>query len=144
MEYREIEMDLFDLPTNYALAHCISADAEMGVGIAVEFVRRYKHLKESLQEMNLTVGTTIGYYSSENPQVVFNLVTKYNYWDKPTRGNFNKAVMDMKKLCVKHDITYLGLPKLGSGKDRLSWKRSSEWIKEVFKDTDIEIVVCIK
>ena len=40
MIIREEQRDLFSVPKNYFLMHCISADCKMGAGIAVEFARR--------------------------------------------------------------------------------------------------------
>jgi hypothetical protein len=34
------------------------------------------------------------------------------------------------------------MPIIGCGLDRLQWDKVSEIIKDVFKDTDIEILVC--
>ena len=41
MELREEKRDLFSVPDDYYLAHCISADFAMGKGIVVEFNRRF-------------------------------------------------------------------------------------------------------
>ena len=41
MEFREEKRDLFSVPNDYYLAHCISADFAMGKGIVVEFNRRF-------------------------------------------------------------------------------------------------------
>ena len=40
MTIREEQRDLFTVPTDYILVHCISADLAMGAGIAKEFTRR--------------------------------------------------------------------------------------------------------
>lgn len=37
MEITEIKKDLFTMPQEYYLAHCISADAKMGAGIPCNF-----------------------------------------------------------------------------------------------------------
>ncbi|WP_243644230.1 hypothetical protein [Paenibacillus pinisoli] len=49
MEFIEIKKDLFSMADEYFLAHCISSDAKMGAGIAVEFRKRFK--LKSLQDM---------------------------------------------------------------------------------------------
>lgn len=41
MIYKEKIRDLFTVPDNYYLAHCISADFKMGAGIAVEFCKKF-------------------------------------------------------------------------------------------------------
>lgn len=40
MTIREEYRDLFTVPTDYVLVHCISADFTMGAGIAREFAKR--------------------------------------------------------------------------------------------------------
>lgn len=48
MKYREENKDLFTVPEDYYLAHCISADFGMGKGIVVEFNKRFD-MKRKLQ-----------------------------------------------------------------------------------------------
>ena len=40
MTIKEVKKDLFTMPNDYALAHCISADFALGAGIAKEFDKR--------------------------------------------------------------------------------------------------------
>lgn len=49
MIYREEIRDLFSVPDDYCLAHCISADFGMGKGIVVEFNKRFdmKHILQT-------------------------------------------------------------------------------------------------
>lgn len=49
MTINEEKGNLFDLPEEYALAHCISEDCALGAGIAVEFQRRFK-IRDILKE----------------------------------------------------------------------------------------------
>ena len=39
-------------------------------------------------------------------------------------------------------ISLIAMPQVGAGLDRLSWAKNREIIKDVFMDTDIEILVC--
>ena len=48
MIYKEEVRDLFSVPEDYYLAHCISADFGMGKGIVVEFNKRFD-MKHKLQ-----------------------------------------------------------------------------------------------
>ena len=48
MTYKEEIRDLFSVPDDYYLAHCISADFGMGKGIVVEFNKRFD-MKRKLQ-----------------------------------------------------------------------------------------------
>ena len=48
MIYKEEIRDLFSVPEEYFLAHCISADFGMGKGIVVQFNKRFD-MKRKLQ-----------------------------------------------------------------------------------------------
>jgi len=48
----------------------------------------------------------------------------------------------MKDQIEQEKIKKLAMPRIASGLDQKDWKKIREMIKDVFKDTDIEIVVC--
>ena len=138
MKFEEKKMNLFEVPKEYHLAHCISSDCAMGAGIAVEFQKRFR-LKSyllSLPEEQRKHPTSV--YASE----VFNLITKKYYYNKPTLESLTEAIKVMKNQAVLLDIHKIAMPKIGCGLDRLNWCQVREVIKEIFKDTDIEILVC--
>lgn len=138
MIYDEITCDLFAVDSDYFLAHCISADAKMGAGIAVEFKRRFNliQLQKEAAQIPLKVGSCVMVGRT------LNLVTKQVYWGKPTYETFRMAIEDMKELALKHDIKKIAMPTIGAGLDKLNWTKNREIIKEVFADTVIEILVC--
>lgn len=135
MKYTEVKQDLFKVDRSWYLAHCISADAKMGAGIAVQFKKRF--MLRKLKELNLYVGQTVLI------DRVFNLVTKELYWHKPTYRTLTAALTEMKNHAVRYDIKKIAMPAIGAGLDRLNWDKNREIIKDVFKDTDIEILVCM-
>lgn len=150
MILKEEQRNLFTVPKDYILVHCISADFVMGAGIAEEFTKR--GVKKALQE-------SIHYYSSIDKVgkcfVTFatgwraecNLVTKEKYWNKPTYKTLRtslKAVKTYLLIPSQHETIKLAMPRIGCGLDRLKWNKVKEIIEEVFADTDIEILVCIK
>ncbi|PZM63810.1 macro domain-containing protein [Paenibacillus dendritiformis] len=138
MEFTEIKKDLFTMDDAYCLAHCISSDAKMGAGIAVEFKKRFKlaSLLETAKHSPLKIGTCYKVGRA------LNLVTKAKYWHKPTYESLTQAVVSMRVVCLEEGITVLAMPQIGCGLDKLQWGRVREIIKDVFADTDIEIVVC--
>lgn len=140
MTYEEIKGDLFKVEETYTLVHCISSDCKMGAGIAVQFVKNNPEMRSTLLKMNPKVGEAL-YYNWEGKHGVINLITKEKYFHKPTRENFNMSIMDMKAVALSYEIKKLAMPLIGSGLDRLSWNESSKFIKEVFKDTGVEILV---
>ena len=79
---------------------------------------------------------------------VFNLVTKIRYYEKPTYQSMTDSLKRMRVICdglgEARNIHKIAMPTIGCGLDRLQWDRVSEIIKEVFKDSDLEILVCKK
>ena len=143
MVYSEVVGDLFKVPKDYVLAHCISRDCEMGAGIAKEFNRRYPRMKNCLLSTRPSK-TAVVFYHQRDKHEVLNMVTKERYFHKPTRNDFNKTVISLKNEVVARGIKKLAIPLIGSGLDKLNWNVSSEFIKQTFKGTNIEILVVIK
>lgn len=147
MIYKEETRDLFSVPDDYYLAHCISADFGMGKGIAVEFNKHFD-MKYKLQtkypdyinEWHHT-GRIGGCILEDR---VLNLITKERYFHKPTYDSMHAALRSMKSACSCNNITKVAMPVIGCGLDRLQWSQVSEIIHEIFADTDIEILVCKK
>ena len=75
---------------------------------------------------------------------IFNLVTKRNYWDKPTLTTIKNALIQMKEQCELLNVHKVAMPRIGCGLDRQNWSDVKKLIEEAFGDTDIEILVCVK
>lgn len=114
MDFNEIKKDLFTLPEDYYLAHCISSDAKMSAGIAVEFRKRFK--LKSLQDKANLQPLEIG--------------TCYKY------ETITQALISMKNRCLEEEITKLAMPQIGCGLDKLQWGKVREILKEVFNDIE--------
>jgi len=154
MIFKEEKCDLFNLDNKYALAHCISNDCAMGTTkdgrilpcVATEFIKRFPKMKIiiKIRKDPNGIGTCCLYAECKDDKWIriFNLITKEKYWLKPTYDTLKSSLLDLKKQCEHLDIKFIAIPKIGSGLDRLSWSKVREIIKEVFKDTDIEILVC--
>lgn len=142
MTINEEKGNLFDLPEEYALAHCISEDCALGAGIAVEFQRRFKIrdiLKEYIRNEPKRYPRTI--WTNTMGHLVFNMITKEKYWHKPTRENFELALEELIDLCKQLNVHKLGMPRIGCGLDRLQWSWVKNKIEEKFADMDIDIQV---
>lgn len=145
MIYKEETRDLFTVPEEYYLAHCISADFGMGKGIVIEFNKRFD-MKRKLQSK---YPDYVNEWHHNNwcgdcilEGRVLNLITKERYFHKPTYESLKSALLVCHLECIYNDITKITMPIIGCGLDRLQWDKVSEIIKDVFKDTDIEILVC--
>lgn len=145
MIYREETLDLFSVPTDYYLAHCISADFGMGKGIVVEFNKRFD-MKSRLQAkypdfINQWTHNHWSYNCILEDRV-FNLITKERYFHKPTYESLYGSLLIMKRLAIQNGVTKIAMPTIGCGLDRLNWDVVKYYIRQVFSDTDIEILVC--
>ena len=145
MVYREEIRDLFSVPENYFLAHCISGDYALGAGIAVEFNKRFDMRRKLMMdfpdywnymEKNKLTGECI---LIDN---VLNLITKKKYYHKPTYQSMLEAITMMKVVCKANNIKKVAMPQIGCGLDQLEWDKVSKIILDVFSGTDIEILVC--
>lgn len=144
MFYNEIKTDLFSTNNEYWLVHCISADFAMGKGIVVEFNKRFDMKNQIKKHFQSNVWNGNGYCIVVPDINVFNLVTKERYFNKPTYKTMQQALEDMKRQTESKNVTRLAMPLIGCGLDRLEWKNVKKIIFDVFQNTDMEILVCIK
>lgn len=145
MTYEERIQDLFSDTENYYLVHCISADFAMGKGIVLEFNRRFdmkNKLKSSYPDYLKEWRESGRKSDCILVDGVFNLITKERYFNKPTYETLKCSLVKMKNICLDKGVKKLAMPVIGCGLDRLQWDKVSSIIKEIFRDTDIEILIC--
>lgn len=146
MYYREINMDLFSLPDNYILTHCVSADFALGAGIAVKF--RDMGVKDELKrccpdEVNTwEKGRCV--FTLTNNIVTANLITKRLCWHKPTYQSLGDALYDMKRGLDTGIFrsNQIAMPLIGCGLDGLDWNIVRGIVQDMFQHDDLEILVC--
>ena len=147
MQYQEKQQDLFTVPDEYYLAHCISADFAMGAGIAVQFNRQfamrdklraaYPHYLADWQAQGRCFDCLL-------EGRVFNLLTKERYFHKPTYQSLQGALTVMRDICRQQQVRHVAMPLIGCGLDRLQWLEVSAIIQKLFADDGLEILICIK
>ena len=144
MTFAEKEQDIFELSNkdNYYFVQCISSDFKMGKGIALEFNRVFNCKNELIKEFKNFKWENTGRCIKAKNSVVFHLITKNRYWDKPTYRTLKESIMELKTLCLGQNIKKLVMPKIGCGLDKLQWNTVKENIIKIFNDTDIEILIC--
>lgn len=131
MIINEIHGNMFNFITDETIvAHCIAADAAMGKGIAVDFVKKYPQIK-CLRGEALSVGHTYFVYP------VLNLVTKKRSPGKPSYESMCFTLTSMAEVMAKNNIKEVSMPKIGCGLDRLSWPAVREQLKYVFENQDV-------
>ena len=111
--------DLFLTPSTHSLAHCISADAHMSAGIALKFVSQFPILAKIRKEHNY-IGTAKPVFVGG--RFIYNLITKPNYWMKPTVFSLFSSLKSMLAHAESCRITDISIPKIGSGCDKLNFE----------------------
>lgn len=159
MIFKELQDDLFNRSLweeGSGYVQCISADLRMGRGIAEQFNDHFdmkRRCEEYFGDYFSRSQNLIQYDSGEEirdadvlhvPGIpVYNLVTKRDYWSKPTLQSMRHALMLLRRKAVYEDgIKRLLMPRIGCGLDRLRWKDVKALIFEIFKCLDVEIIVC--
>jgi O-acetyl-ADP-ribose deacetylase (regulator of RNase III) len=136
--FEEIQGDLFSVKKNFALAHCVSNDFEMGSGIAKSFKEKFGKVNK-LKSQKCKIGDCA--YLKLNNRYIFYLITKNYYYEKPTYDNLRSSLEKMKDLILRNNIYKLAIPKIGCGIDKLDWAKVRGLLIETFEDTPIHIQV---
>lgn len=144
MTIREEQRDLLTVPQGYYLAHCITGDCSLGIGIAKQINNAYNMREKLNKDYTYNDDYDLKGYVGEALLMgnVFNLVLKKEIDSKPKYKKLKKCLYDMKAQMEEYWITKLAIPRLGCGHEGLDWERVKEIIEEVFDDTDVEILVC--
>lgn len=141
MVYKEEVRDLFTVPQGYMLAHCISADFNLGGGIAKQFCEHYDMRNRLFADYGSDFDGVGLALQIDN---VYNLVTKRYVHNSPTYENLAIALGDMKSSMICEGQKKLAMPRIGCGLDGLNWRIVRSIIKDIFGDTNIEILVCMR
>ena len=129
------------LDSKASIAHCVSADLKMGKGIAkkirerfIPHVKNYKYTKH-VGGM-LTTKYKYGY--------IYNLVTKKRFFDKPRLQDIRSALIRMKLYAIRNREYEIHMPRIGCGLDQLCWDDVKKIIEDLFKDSNVDVAICIK
>ena len=141
--------DLFSVPKDYSLVHCISADFALGAGIAKEFNKRGVK-KELLRRYGVYADSSVWVGKALDTHATdwnweYNLVTKEHYWGKPNYVTLEMCLKNLRDVYVNHNehlAPKLAMPWLGCGLDKLERWKVEVLIKDVFKNCDVEILIC--
>ena len=131
--------NLFNCPHNYSMAHCISADAKMSKGIALQFVDNFPTLV-SLRNKENRIGTAIAI--CVGTRIVYSLVTKPRFWMKPSVNTLERCLKSMLDHAIAHGIKDICVPKLASGCDKLNFDDAvMPVLEKVFGDQPVNLHV---
>jgi O-acetyl-ADP-ribose deacetylase (regulator of RNase III) len=136
----EEQGDLFSCNNQVSYVHCVSVDLAMGKGIAVEFKKRFGKVEE-LKRQQQSVGGCAFILDGKQCQHVFYLITKPNYWDKPTYTSLRGSLEKLREFCESNNVNILAMPRIGCGLDGLIWKEVKRILKEVFWESNISVTI---
>ena len=148
MKLIEVNGDLFSEP--YAkgadvYVHCISSDFALGAGIAKIFREKFPIFVERKLEMirKFPKAKLSGLFSvATEGHIIVNLVTKKNYWDKPTYDSMETSLRSLRQyLMQRTHIKRVLMPRIGCGLDRLDWSRVRAMIENILEKVDVEVKV---
>ena len=140
---REEHRDLFKVPFEYSLGHCVARDIKMSRGIASVFKKRFGRIEE-LANLRPSVGKTLWLRDNHAGQkrYLYYLVTKARSYQRPVYKNLWNSLRDLRNHLVKNGIRKLAIPKIGCGLDGLDWRIVRNMLEILFRYTGVEILVC--
>ena len=148
MKLIEVNGDLFSEPYTKGediYVHCVSSDFALGAGIAKIFREKFPIFVERKQEMirKFPKAKLSGLFSvASNGYIIVNLVTKKNYWDKPTYETMETSLRSLRQyLMQRTHIKRVLMPRIGCGLDKLEWSRVRVMIENILENVDVEVKV---
>ena len=141
IRYVEIRIQsIFD--SNMPIAHTASSDAEMRKGFANTIAKRIPLLKDYCRNRNCDTGDIVTFRADNN--LVYNLITKANHFEKPTTDTIKTTLPAMREHALELNLRCTAIPKLACSLDGMDWKEISSLIEQVFKNSGITIYVHLK
>lgn len=131
------DTDIITSPATYMIAHCISRDCALGVGIA-KYLDDVYDIKRALINASFNASSDL-VSIVESPitgRLIANIVTKHKYYHKPTYESLQLALNALLSTMIDKRITKLALPKIGCGYDKLEWSRVKSMIYDTFSHVD--------
>lgn len=132
----EVFGDLFS--SNASLVHCISADARMSRGIALQFRHRFGRVHE-IRSRITRMGSVV--VLQHQNRFIYNLITKWYHYDKPTYASLVQSLYQMKQHIITNRVSCISMPQIGCGLDQLSWSNVKALLYHIFDDCNLDIYV---
>lgn len=123
-------------PENMPLAHCISLNARMGAGFALQVEQRYHIRNQILEFPRRYPGLAI---AKRGERIILNLITKLHHSDKPALDTFRECLEQARDFLHYNGFKSLATVELGCGLDRIKYQDMIILLCEVFYQTDIKI-----
>ena len=127
-----------------SIAHCVSSDFQMAKGVAQQISGAYPCIKPTLKSIETPiVGSSVSVSLPWENKSIFNLVTKPQFFDKPTYYDLSRSLNCMKQQLLQKGINAIAMPKIGCGLDKLKESRIFSLICDIFEKTNIKIFIYV-
>lgn len=133
----ELNDSIFNSPSDFAIAHCISADLKMNAGIAKLICKIYGDTTPELSAQTRNVGDTIP--TNNNQRTIFHLITKQLHYHKPKYEDLKASIHNLKSKAQQLNILKIAMPTIASGLDKLNWSIVKQLIYSEFQNTNIHL-----
>ena len=134
------EIDQNILTRNDNICHAISNYKEMSSGLAVDIrntIDNYDILKSTKSDLRDILHSTF-----KKNYKIFHIITKENFWDKPTYHDLYYSLVKLKDILSSQNIESISFPKIGCGLDQLNWNKVKTMIYFIFLESKIKITIC--
>ena len=126
------------------ISHCVLNEFQMSAGIAQQIREVHPTLQPTLKSIETPqVGASVSMSIPSQNKSIFNLVTKSQYFKKPSYYDFTRSLHCMKKQLIAQGIWQIALPKIGCGLDKLRENSVYNIIFEIFRETDITVFIYV-
>lgn len=137
----EKHINILELPKEYSLAHCISADLKMSKGIALSVKETFGDATPILSRSNPKVCDVIPIQFPN--KLIYYLVTKNKYNQTPKIEDIKLTIKNLKACMDNHNDRNLSIPLLACGLDKHNWSDIKSIILNEFQNTNKQILVCL-
>ena len=122
-----------------SIGHCVSSDFAMKKGIAHQIHKQHPAVQHRTDKV--PPGHVFFYYDTLNTRFIYNLITKYQFFEKPTYYELNRCLRSLAILTQKHNLDKIALPRLGCGLDKLNWFTVTHLIWDNFRNLPITVYI---
>ena len=125
------------------IAHTISADRAMKKGFAESISKRYPELRHFCNSIHANINDILIFTDPKSGQIIYNLITKQRYFQKPTYDAIFNTLSEMKDHAIANNIRSIAMLKIACGLDKMNWEKVSKIIVDVFQHSGITIFIYV-
>ncbi|KAL4153415.1 hypothetical protein QTP88_001248 [Uroleucon formosanum] len=136
---KEVHGELLESPNEYHIISEIEKYYNFTSGINYEIKKKIG--KDKILKSNKSLGDVVK-FKNENRYIIF-LITKTKQKQCTTYETVHLALLNLKYFCKKHNLKKLAMNQIGRN-DGLEWAKVRSMIRYVYRNTNIEIIICSK